>query len=171
MPLQVPEHDGPERRADLDLLLDRQHAVITRAQARSIGLSAANVERRIRTGEWVRVHPTVYRDTGRAPSPLTAYRAAALWAGPDGAVSHASAAALWRLLPPMPGPVEVVVPVGRSADASGLRVRRTRTSLGVEDTARVAGVRVTSPARTVIDLAAALGEVELARVEIGRAHV
>ena len=88
MPLQVPEHDGPERRADLDLLLDHQHAVITRAQARSIGLSAANVERRIRTGEWVRVHPTVYRDTGRVTSPLTAYRAAALWAGPDGAVSH-----------------------------------------------------------------------------------
>jgi len=162
------EHRFPPAVAVAELL-DSQHGVITRAQALAAGCSSALVDRRLRRGAWRRVLPSVYADATRPPTPLAPFAAAALWAGPGGALSHGSAAALWRLLAPA-GPPEVIVPLGRAAAAPGVIVRRTRAALEREDVGSVAGLRVTTPARTVIDLAAALDDAGLARlIERGRA--
>ncbi|MFM8236920.1 MAG: type IV toxin-antitoxin system AbiEi family antitoxin domain-containing protein [Actinomycetota bacterium] len=144
-------------------LLAGQHGVVTRAQAVAAGYSVGGIDRRLRTGVWRRILPSVYAEARRAPTPLTELAAAALWAAPHGALSHTSAAALWRLLPPTGSP-EVIVPVGRAATAPGVIVRRTRRELAATDIAEVAGLRVTAPARTVIDLAASLDERPLAQV-------
>jgi len=161
------EHRPPSTVA-VGALLDEQHGVITRAQALAAGCTVSLVDRHLRRGVWHRVLPSVYADATRPASPLAPFAAAALWAGPVGALSHGSAAALWRLLAPA-GPPEVLVPLGRAA-APGVIVRRTRAALDRGDVDVVAGLRVTTPARTVIDIAATLDDGALARViERGRA--
>jgi very-short-patch-repair endonuclease len=87
---------------------------------------------------------------GPLPGPRTREVAAVLAVGHDAAVSHRSAAGLWELLPPTDGLVEVTVTRGHPRHRPGIRIHRTRSlqhSLNV-------GVRVTTPLRTLLDLAA-----------------
>lgn len=72
------------------------------------------------------------------------------------AVSHRSAAILWRLLPEREGPVDVSVPgdSGRKK-RQGIRLRRSVSLLPVDVTLRC-GIPVTTPARTISDLRRAL---------------
>ncbi len=79
--------------------------------------------------------------------------AAVLACGDGAALSHAAAAALWRIRPPGDGPVDVTVPTlsGRSRRA-GIIVHRSGT-LVAADTERRQGIAVTAPARTIADLA------------------
>jgi hypothetical protein len=78
--------------------------------------------------------------------------AAVLACGTGALLSHASAAALWGLLRPIPGPIDVSVPTcsGRS-ERVGIRLhRRAASHLG-----RVAVHRkipVTTPAQTIVDI-------------------
>jgi very-short-patch-repair endonuclease len=67
-------------------------------------------------------------------------------------LSHRSAAALWRLLPPSGGPVDVSVigEVGR-AQRRGLRIHRPRT-LELSMTDLHLAIPVTGPRRTISDL-------------------
>jgi very-short-patch-repair endonuclease len=89
--------------------------------------------------------------------------AAVLATGPGAAVSHRSAAALWRLLPPAPGPVDISVPTraGRRGRV-GIRVHRP-ASLKRETITSHRGIPVTTPARTIADLRAGLPAHELRR--------
>jgi very-short-patch-repair endonuclease len=70
----------------------------------------------------------------------------------DAFLSHRSAAALWQLLAPTAGPVDVAI-VGEAGRArrAGLRIHRPRT-LEVEMTTRRQGIPVTGPQRTIADL-------------------
>ena len=79
--------------------------------------------------------------------------AAVIACGAGAALSHRSAAELWELLGPWTGPVEVTVPsvAGRKPRA-GIRVHRSPSLLNASTTAR-RGIPVTSPARTLADLA------------------
>lgn len=82
----------------------------------------------------------------------------------DGAVlSHRSAAALWGLLPPIEGPVDVSLP-SRSGrrQRRGIRIHRPE-SLRPQETTRRRGVPVTSPARTLMDLRTSVPPRELRR--------
>ena len=93
---------------------------------------------------------------------MAAEMAAVLACGPDAVLSHQSAAVLWRLRSDEPGGVHVTIPRGGAQSRSGLRVHRTR-SLDAEDVRRRGGIPVTSPPRTIIDLADTLSERDLAR--------
>jgi len=78
---------------------------------------------------------------------------AAVLAGGEGALlSHRSAAALWKLLGPADGPIEVSVPTtsGRTQRA-GVRLYR-RISLASKPGTRRLGIPVTTPAQTIADL-------------------
>ena len=79
--------------------------------------------------------------------------AAVIACGAGAALSHRSAAELWELLGPWTGPVEVTVPsvAGRKPRA-GIRVHRSPSLLNAATTAR-RGIPVTTPARTLADLA------------------
>ena len=86
---------------------------------------------------------------------------AALLAGGDKAViSHRSAAAIWELLRYSPtAPVCVTVPPGRSTTRP--RIDAHRAALQPRDIRRRHHLRLTSPPRTILDLAAELDSVDL----------
>jgi very-short-patch-repair endonuclease len=80
--------------------------------------------------------------------------AAVLRCGEGAALSHASAAALWGSGPDL-RPIEVSIPFPRSVRAARLRVHRRRT-LRPADVTSKRGIAVTTPLRTVVDLAVRL---------------
>jgi elongation factor P len=101
------------------------------------------------------VHRGVYA-VGHADLPLEGRFLAAVKACRMGVLSHFSAAALWGFIPWEERHPEVTV-VGASRPVQrGIRVHRTR-SLDRDDRTRHHGIPITSPARTLLDLAATLG--------------
>jgi hypothetical protein len=79
-------------------------------------------------------------------------QAATLAAGEFGVVSHRAAAALWELKGFAPGPIELTVRSSRSVRMDGIRAYRSR-SLTSADVVWLKNLRVTTLARTMIDLA------------------
>lgn len=82
--------------------------------------------------------------------------AAVMAVGTDAVLSHGTAASAWDLCPRTGGAIHLTLPryTGRSA-RSGLRIHRSIT-LRPTDISAVRGIPVTSPARTVVDLASSL---------------
>ena len=89
------------------------------------------------------------------------YMAAVLAGGPRAALSHRSAADLWELRVGG-GRVTITVPHARGASPPALRVHRSRMWLPA-DVTEVHGIRVTTVARTFLDLAGVATARELAR--------
>lgn len=89
---------------------------------------------------------------------------AAVLACGDGAVlTHRAAGALWRLVPFAKGSIDVTVPTrGGRAAAAGVTVHRAR-SVTADETTRHHGIPVTTPARTLLDLAVVLSRRRLER--------
>jgi hypothetical protein len=87
--------------------------------------------------------------------------AGALWAGPEAAVSHRAAAALWKLEGVQPGVVELTTTSRRSDVPKGLILHRT-TELARSDCGLRGPLRVTGIVRTLVDLG---GVVDAAIVE------
>jgi very-short-patch-repair endonuclease len=83
--------------------------------------------------------------------------AAVLACGPYAALSHRSAAALWRIVPRWHSPVEVTAATMHRRE--GIHVHRSRHA----DTTTHYGIRVTTPARTLVDLADVLNPKQLTR--------
>jgi hypothetical protein len=146
--------------ARLAAVAGAQAGVFARWQATAAGFGAAQIERRVRAGVWHRIFPRVYRHSAVSASVGTRQWGAILWAGPGSVLSHTSAAAIWRI-PVVPGPApEVLVPATRAPRAPGVTVHRV-TRLRTVDVVRVHGLPVTTPVRTIVDLAAVLGADDL----------
>lgn len=137
------------------LATDR-HGVFSRAEALALGASTDAIQRRIASGRWRVVYRGVYAIEGQPPAWRQSLMAAVLACGDDAAASHASAAALWRLPGFDEGPIELLVP-GRGGKVKPYRVHRA-TTLPAADTTRVDGIPVTTPARTLFDIAAVCAE-------------
>jgi very-short-patch-repair endonuclease len=88
--------------------------------------------------------------------------AAVLACGPDAALSHGSAAALWGFGADQGGLIDVSVPSTRRCRLPGIRVHR-RTAAMLEDVSVHDGIPVTSPACTLIDQAVRLRPMQLER--------
>lgn len=71
--------------------------------------------------------------------------------GEGAAISHLAAARLWRLVGFEPGAVELTVPRGRDRTGPGVV---HRNALAAVDRTTIDGIPVTTPARTLIDIAA-----------------
>ena len=127
------------------------------------------IKRRVRSGALLVVHRGVYRVGHRAPSREARYAAAVSACG-DGALLRGRAAAhLHGLLRgPAPPPEVVSLTERRIEGITTCRCRR----IDPRDSAEVLGIPVTSVARTLVDLAAVLGEPALARAchEAGVLH-
>jgi very-short-patch-repair endonuclease len=106
----------------------------------------------LRCGLLHREHAGVYALAWEAPLPLAREASALLACGERGVLSHTSAGALWRMIPPTLGPVEVTMPQGeRGRTRPGIRMHRTARLPGRE--VRIhQQLPVTSPARTLLDL-------------------
>jgi len=142
--------DSPDGRAAR--MAASQHGVVSTGQLRQAGVTRNGVRRRIEAGRLHRLHQGVYAVGHAAPSIEARWMAAVLASGPDAALSHGSAAALWKLLRPISGPVHVCVPTqaGRRM-RTGIRLHRC-ASLAPDQVTRHRGIPVTTPARTIADL-------------------
>jgi hypothetical protein len=125
----------------------------------NVGVPAGRIDRPLSTGELVLMYRGIYRLGCAAPSWMW-LRAALLAAGPGSAVSHRSAAAIDGMTPPT-DLLEITVPLGRSARVDGAIVHRA--PLRENEVEILHGMRVTKPARTLIDLAAVLDAEALGR--------
>jgi hypothetical protein len=135
---------------DLHRLARRQDDVITRSQALAAGLSARQVEWRLASGRWQRLHDGIYYVHSGAVPWRSRARAALLRTGHGAALSLETALYVWRLSRRPPDQIHVAVPADRHvARVPGIEVQRRRR-LVVRD---VDGFPVTSAAQTVIDVA------------------
>jgi len=145
------------------------HGVVTRGQLTEAGLSASQIEQRVRTGALLREHRGVYRVGHRAPSRESRYLAAVLAAGNGTLLCGRSAAHLLGLLRGPVPPPEVIAASARRIP--GVEVHRRRSGPPPEGTLWL-GIPVTTVARTLVDLAARLSPDDLARAchEAGVRH-
>jgi very-short-patch-repair endonuclease len=134
--------------------------LITNETLRRAGLSRRAITDRAAAGRLVRVHHGVYFVGHADTTPLAIAEAAVLACGHRAALSHDSAAALWglRKWPRIP---EVSSALQRRRP--GVRTHRT-TTLTRADVAARNGIRVTTPARTIVDIAPRLTDEQLTRV-------
>lgn len=132
----------------------RRHGVVTRADALAAGLSLRQIRWRVDHGRWGELQPGVYRIAGSTPTWDQTLCAAWLAAGEGAAVSHAAAAALWNI-PHVASAVEISVPARRTPVVRRAAVHRV-ASLDMPDLTTRAGMTVTTPTRTVLDLSGRL---------------
>jgi hypothetical protein len=142
--------------AEIAALAARQHGVVTTAQLAALGLAQRGVSHRAGAGRLHRVHRGVYA-VGHPILTANGHRMAAVLAcGPGAALSHASAAALWEIRPTAATRIDVSVPgAGGRRKRARIRVHRAAKLLSDEVTEKH-GIPVTTPARTLLDLAAQL---------------
>ena len=149
-------------------LATRAHGVVTRSELVRGGLTPEQIRQRTIRRALIVVHRGVYRVGHRAPSVEAHYLAAVLACGEGALLSGRAAAHLWGLLKgPAPAP-EVTAPTERGV--KGVETHRARRAKRETTTWR--GIPVTTPARTLVDLAAVLDETQLARAchEAGVRH-
>jgi very-short-patch-repair endonuclease len=138
----------------------RQHAAITSAQLANAGLTRHAITHRIGTGWLRRMFRGVYL-VGPLERPASRAMAATLAVGDGGVLSHYAAAALWGLRSSWEGPIDVTVSGRKTRGRPGIRVYRSH--LHPHDVTRRDNIPVTSPARTLLDLAATLPQRDLDR--------
>jgi very-short-patch-repair endonuclease len=147
-----------------------QYGLITRHQARAVGLSESAIDRRVRSRRWVTVFPGVYRIAGAPMTDGQRLRAATLWGGPDCVLSHESAISLLRLAEVRSAKTHITVPYVHAPRAAEIRVHRTIVMPDI-DRRLVDGIGCTSATRTLIDCAADLDDEALeAASEKARRH-
>jgi very-short-patch-repair endonuclease/predicted transcriptional regulator of viral defense system len=146
------------RQRELMALAARRHGVVTVEDLAAAGVGPRGIARRVADGRLRRLHRGVFL-VGPLIGPLTYEMAAAIACGPGAALSHRSAAALWRIRPAWHGPIEITVAGSQPRSRRGITVHRSRS---LEATRRQ-GVPVTTPARTLLDIAALISERDLAR--------
>ena len=141
---------------------------VTRAQLHKLGMSRRAVEHRLAIGELTRVHHGVYAVGCMPTNPLDRAHGALLAAGARSALAGFTALALWRAERTWTEPYELIS--SRDVRLKVLTVRRSE-SLLPRDIRVVQGLRVTSPARTALDLAARTTSEELTRIVNDLRHI
>ena len=154
--------------AQLATLVANQHGVVSTQQLLRLGLGIGAIKHRACTGRLYRVHRGVYSVGHAGLSHEGRWMAAVLACGEGAVLSHRAAAALWSLLPPPSGFVDVTIPgdPGR-ARRRGIRLHRSRLLLPSPGfrapTTRRSNIPVTTPARTLADLRACVSPTLLAK--------
>jgi len=133
----------------LRALARRQYGHVTRAQLLEIGLGRGAIAARLANGSFVAVFAGVYAVAPGRDDPTARAAAAVLACGPTAVLSHSSAATLWGMTQRWTMPIEVTAAVDRRRP--GIATHRCTTLTRV-DTRRQLGIRVTSPARTLLDI-------------------
>ncbi len=142
-------------------LAHRQHGYITRAQLLGLGLTRHAIEYRVAIARLIPVYAGIYA-VGHVPTnPIDRAAGAILASGPRAALSHTSAATLWGWLRPWETPFHVTAPTRHRR--AGIIVHLS-TSLTRADFRTHLGIRVTSPARTALDVAPTLDQRRLPRL-------
>lgn len=112
--------------SEFGTLLDQQAGVISRGQALHCGFGAGAIGRRLRSGDWRRLQRGVYVVSRGQPTRLAMLWAAVLGAGEGAALSHQTAAELFRLTDHESSLIHVTIPASRTIAAMvEVRVHRS----------------------------------------------
>jgi hypothetical protein len=134
----------------LEQTAERQFGLITTKQLRAVGLSPAAISHRAKVGLLERVAHTVYRIPG-APHSRERALLAAQFSTKSGVLSHRSAGYLWSLKNIRPVRPELIVPLGSTTPHTDLIAYRRK--LAEDDVTRKGAFHLTTPRRTITDLA------------------
>ena len=148
----------PDERARA--LAARRAGAIDRQGLRAAGLTDRQIQRRTQNGVLLRRHDGVFLVAG-APLTLRArVWAALLAAGPGAFASHRTAAVLWGMRRDEPTVIDITVPSDRRLRLDGVRGHRV-TEGPRPDTRSRDGIRLSSPGRTICELAATEARTEV----------
>jgi hypothetical protein len=137
-------------------LLAKQHGIISREQALTLGLTKHQIDNRLAAGEWLAVTRGVYRASITRQTWHQQLSAMLLRVGEGSAVSHRAAAALLKLEGFAPGWVEVSSPNKfRMPEAKKTLIHRAR-GLCSDDVMNLDSLQCTNLARTLVDLASVI---------------
>jgi hypothetical protein len=150
------EQDSTPPDARIAARAAQQHGQVSTRQLRALGLSDDAIAGRVRSGRLHRRHRGVYSVGHEVQTLAARFMAAVLACGRGAVLSHHSAAAHLRLRRWQPRRPEVTVPAFRRINPPGIVVHRSRNLDHRRDVLRHDGIWVTSPARTILDLAATL---------------
>jgi len=158
VPLDVLLPLGGKRRAealngaDLDVLLarlaTRQEGVASRRQLAAIGFTRNEIDNRILRRRLIAVHQGVYAVGHEALSDRGRMIAALIAAGPGAALSHRTAAYLWKLIPSLPPFVDVTLTDRVPRRRPGLHVHQAQRL----DTTIHHQLPTTTPLQTIAQL-------------------
>ncbi len=137
-------------------LARRAHGVVTRRDLLRVNITRTEIDHRLRTGALIAVFRGVYRVGHTAPSVEAHYMAAVNACGDLALLSGRAAAYLLGLLRGPAPPPEVTAPTKR-------RIKGVTTRKACRRGTIWRGVSVTTPAETLVDLAAVVDAAELAR--------
>jgi very-short-patch-repair endonuclease len=129
-----------------------QYGLFSLGQARAAGLTRASLQHRLSRRRFEVILPGVYAMAGAPASFRRDLMAACLWAGPGAAVSHRAAAHLWGWDGFGSPPVEVSTVTRKRPHSLAVTAHRVDDHL-LPEIMSVAGIPVTSPRRTLLDIA------------------
>jgi hypothetical protein len=112
---------------------------------------------------WLPFLPGVYLMNWAAPTWRAKVKAATLWAGPEALASHRTAAALWKFLDVQEGYVEISAPYRIVPSVEWLKVYQPHSLKSQVRRVRD-GIALTSPPRTIVDLAGLMKPRRLERI-------
>ncbi len=150
---------GPDHNKLFELASERS-GYFTARQAREAGFSKEDLKHHVRSGRFLRIKRGLYRIRQYPPSPedhVVEAWLAAVAAGAPALVSHESTLRLHNLSDVVPGVVHLLVPrkyrrvAGRLPQ--GVEVHTTVSPPASADVVTLGPVRVTGPARTIVDAA------------------
>jgi predicted transcriptional regulator of viral defense system len=149
-----------QRRQQLFSIASAQGGYFTAAQARSLTYDTSTITHHARTGRFERISRGFYRLVEFPALPHEDVIAAWVKAGPQIAVvSHDTALALYELASSRSREIHLTVPWSRRPrhrpSSAAIRVHTTKEPLRADEVVQRFGVRATSPARTIADLAEA----------------
>jgi Transcriptional regulator, AbiEi antitoxin len=143
-------------------LARQQHGVVSVRQLLALGLTRAGVSRRAKAGRLYPLHIGVYAVGHRAITQHGRWMAAVLACGEEAVLSHRAAAALWSLAQVPNARIDVSVGRSRRQHRRGIAIHRPRELADGDRTVRWR-VPVTTPTRTLGDLAAVVSPTQLRR--------
>lgn len=132
-----------------------QGGAVSRWQLLEAGVASGAIGHRCRSGRLHPLHRGVYAVGHPALGRHGREWAALLACGADAVLSYRSAAVVWGMIATWEGDVDVTAPRSRRATRRGLCVHSARRLSRAEVRAS-RGLRLTSPARTLLDLAEVL---------------
>lgn len=148
-----------KRRADAlcSVIAKRQFGLVSRRQALQAGMTPDMICKRIAGGRWEELYRSTYRISGAPATEQQNALAACLWAGDGAFVCGRTAAAAWGLEGGTWVPIEIVSPRQLCTGNTPVVARRSRTHSRA-DVTFLGPLPITTPVRTLIDLAASVSE-------------
>jgi very-short-patch-repair endonuclease len=130
----------------------RQGGPISHRQLVAFGVGPATIQHWLRRGSLHQLYRGVYALGHQAITPMGRLIAALLACGPAAAISHQTGAWWCGFWKAEPSEIDVTVPGRSRSGQPGIRLHLVRT-LDPRDITTRAGVKVTTPERTLLDLA------------------